>query len=114
GALGSAREVSSADPNTCPGDFPATGGLNLQRYEGIFTNRSATKIGAIPDGTSNTLMFGETLGGFDAAVPSHRTLVMSWFGIGALPTKFGLGQSGLPFGNGQPGAGWPTCSRRHS
>jgi prepilin-type N-terminal cleavage/methylation domain-containing protein/prepilin-type processing-associated H-X9-DG protein len=113
GALGSAREVTAADAATCPGDFPSTGGVNLQRYEGIFTNRSATKVGSIPDGTSNTLMFGETLGGFDSNTLSVRTLIMSWFGVGALPTKFGLGQPNQPYGNSKPGAGWPTFSSRH-
>jgi len=114
GALGAAREVASADRSTCPGDFPATGGVNLQRYEGLFTNRSANKLGAVPDGTSNTLLFGETLGGFDATSTSRRTLIMSWFGVGALPTKFGLGQPGLPFGSNLPGANWYAFSSRHS
>jgi prepilin-type N-terminal cleavage/methylation domain-containing protein/prepilin-type processing-associated H-X9-DG protein len=113
GALGAAREVSKADAATCPGDFPSTGGVNLGQYEGIFTNRSANKLGAIPDGTSNTLMFGEMLGGFDSTVYSKRTLVMSWFGVGALPTKFGLGQPGLQYGNSLPGANWSTFSSRH-
>jgi prepilin-type N-terminal cleavage/methylation domain-containing protein/prepilin-type processing-associated H-X9-DG protein len=114
GALGAARDVAKVDTNTCPADFPSTGGVNLAQYEGIFTNRSATKVGSIPDGTSNTLMFGETLGGFDPAVLSHRILIMSWFGVGALPTKYGLGQPGLPNGNSLPGAGWTTFSSRHN
>jgi prepilin-type processing-associated H-X9-DG protein len=114
GALGSAKEVTSADAATCPGDFPSTGGVNLKLYEGIFTNRSTNKLGAIPDGTSNTLMFGEMLGGFDSTVYSKRTLIMSWFGVGALPTKFGLGQPGLQYGNSLPGANWSTFSSRHT
>jgi prepilin-type N-terminal cleavage/methylation domain-containing protein/prepilin-type processing-associated H-X9-DG protein len=114
GALGAAREVTSADPSTCPGDFPSTGGVDLRRYEGLFTNRSANKLGAVPDGTSNTLLFGEMLGGFDANSLSRRTLSMSWFGVGALSTKFGLGQPGLPFGSNLPGASWYTFSSRHS
>jgi prepilin-type N-terminal cleavage/methylation domain-containing protein/prepilin-type processing-associated H-X9-DG protein len=113
GALGAAREVTRADVATCPGDFPSTGGVNLQLYEGLFTNRSANKLGAVPDGTSNTLMFGETLGGFDANAPANRIIVQSWFGVGAVPTKFGLGQPGQPYGNSLPGAGWPTFSSRH-
>jgi prepilin-type processing-associated H-X9-DG protein len=89
--------------------------VNLAAYEGIFTNRSATKIGAIPDGTSNTLMFGETLGGFSPDAPySTRYIELSWFGVGALPTKFGMGQPGLQYGNSLPGANWNTFSSRHS
>jgi prepilin-type N-terminal cleavage/methylation domain-containing protein/prepilin-type processing-associated H-X9-DG protein len=117
GALGAAREVANADSATCPTDFPTTGGVNLQQYEGIFTNRSANKLGSIPDGTSNTLMFGETLGGFDPTTYSRRITIMSWFGVGAMGTKFGLGQPGLQFGDPNhpdaPGAGWPTFSSRH-
>jgi prepilin-type processing-associated H-X9-DG protein len=113
GALGAAREVSNADTSTCPGDFPSTGGVNLQLYEGLFTNRSANKLSAVPDGTSNTLLFGETLGGFDPNTYSNRIIMDSWFGVGALPTKFGLGQPGLPYGNSLPGANWDTFSSRH-
>jgi prepilin-type N-terminal cleavage/methylation domain-containing protein/prepilin-type processing-associated H-X9-DG protein len=119
GALGGAKEVASSDTdlttntvNSCPDAGP--GGINLQQYEGVFTNRSANKLSGIPDGTSNTLLFGETLGGFEQIPPyTKRTLIMSWFGIGALPTKFGLGRPGQPFGISLPGAHWPTFSSRH-
>jgi prepilin-type N-terminal cleavage/methylation domain-containing protein len=36
------------------------------RYEGIFTNRSQNSLPKIPDGTSNTLMFGEYASGVDS------------------------------------------------
>jgi prepilin-type processing-associated H-X9-DG protein len=119
GALGAAKDVANTDVdpgsgevNTCPDASPK--GINLQLYEGIFTNRSATKLGSIADGTSNTLMFGETVGGFyDQAPYIQRQFIMSWFGVGALPTKFGLGRPGFPFGNSLPGAGWPTFSSYH-
>jgi prepilin-type N-terminal cleavage/methylation domain-containing protein len=39
------------------------------RYEGIFTNRSQTRLSDILDGTSKTLMFGEVLLGLDNGVP---------------------------------------------
>jgi prepilin-type processing-associated H-X9-DG protein len=120
GALGGARDVASHDinpddgtVNTCPDYAPL--GINLQQYEGIFTNRSANKLGSIADGTSNTLMFGETVGGFYSQPPyTQRQFRMSWFGIGALPTKFGLGRPGFQFGNSLPGADWPTFSSYHS
>src|SRR5262249_42070740 len=44
------------------------------------------KIEAISDGTSNTLMFGEGLGGYIKS----RDLTWSWMGCGALGTKFGM------------------------
>jgi prepilin-type processing-associated H-X9-DG protein len=119
GALGGAKDVASTDQdpdsgevNSCPD--AGRSGINLQLYEGLFTNRSANKIGSIPDGTSNTLMFGENLGGFYQNPPyTARKFIMSWFGIGALPTKFGLGRPGFMFGNSLPGADWPTFSSRH-
>jgi prepilin-type N-terminal cleavage/methylation domain-containing protein/prepilin-type processing-associated H-X9-DG protein len=114
GALGSAREVASADPNTCPDDFGGKG-VNLALYEGLFTNRSTNKLGAVPDGTSNTLMFGEHIGGFNQVAPyTTRNFIHSWFGVGALATKFGLGQPGLVYGNSKPGANWSNFSSRHT
>jgi len=42
---------------TYPTSNPPVG--DIGRYEGIFTNRSTNSVGAILDGTSNTLMMGE-------------------------------------------------------
>jgi prepilin-type N-terminal cleavage/methylation domain-containing protein/prepilin-type processing-associated H-X9-DG protein len=77
GALG--KDAISSSPVDGPG-------ANLAKYEGIFTNRSKTKLEAIADGTSNTLMFGEGLGGYILG----RDLTWSWMGCGALGTKFGM------------------------
>jgi prepilin-type processing-associated H-X9-DG protein len=41
---------------------------------------------SITDGTSNTLGFGETLGGSDIGT---RDFVSSWMGVGAVPTAWG-------------------------
>ena len=38
-------------------------GSSYDSREGVFTNRSKTTVQGISDGTSNTLFFGETLGG---------------------------------------------------
>src|SRR5260370_25726533 len=45
------------------------------QYQGIFTFNSATKVGAIPDGSSNTMMFGEVAGGY-----------IGWGGSGGIPS----------------------------
>jgi prepilin-type N-terminal cleavage/methylation domain-containing protein len=77
------------------------------RWQGVFTSRSTTSIQSIADGTSNTLLYGETAGRFR---PKHwsgpgtggeNTGLLSWVGVGALPTYRGL-NSGL---NGKPAAG---------
>src|SRR5262249_24109434 len=49
GALGKDAVTSSEEDGT---------GANLALYEGVFTNRSRTRIDDIRDGTSNTLRFG--------------------------------------------------------
>jgi prepilin-type N-terminal cleavage/methylation domain-containing protein len=58
-------------------------------YQGIFGNRTAVRLTQIGDGTSNTLMFGEALGGPPSG-PTARLFAYSWTGPGALPTAWGL------------------------
>jgi len=61
------------------------------KYEGIFTNRSKTSLGRIPDGTSHTLLLGEAMGGRDNG---QHMFVASWFGAGIEPTWGGLPRDG--------------------
>jgi prepilin-type N-terminal cleavage/methylation domain-containing protein len=58
-------------------------GTAFAQFKGIFSDRSTTKITAIQDGTSNTLMFGETVGDVGAS------LNWTWMGGGVLPTAWG-------------------------
>jgi prepilin-type N-terminal cleavage/methylation domain-containing protein/prepilin-type processing-associated H-X9-DG protein len=73
---------------TFPTSNPAIG--DIGQYEGIFTNRSTNSVAAIQDGTSNTLMFGECLGGPNPPPGGSPFYGFSWFGVGALPTLCGL------------------------
>jgi prepilin-type processing-associated H-X9-DG protein len=57
------------------------------KYEGVFANRSQHALARIPDGTSNTLLLGEKMGG---RKDGQRFTVGSWMGVGALPTWGGL------------------------
>jgi prepilin-type processing-associated H-X9-DG protein len=72
---------------------PRAGGANLANYEGVFFNRSETALARIPDGTSNTLLFGEGLGGQGVG---PRDTAWAWLSMGPLPTRFGLGRGDLP------------------
>jgi prepilin-type processing-associated H-X9-DG protein len=57
------------------------------QWVGIFNNRSNTALTDIPDGSSNTLFFGESLGGVTNGV---RQYGFSWMGCGAMGTSRGL------------------------
>jgi prepilin-type N-terminal cleavage/methylation domain-containing protein/prepilin-type processing-associated H-X9-DG protein len=56
-------------------------------FKGIYTRNSNTTIGMITDGTSNTIAFGETLGG---TYQLPRDFNLLWFGCGSMPTAWGL------------------------
>jgi prepilin-type N-terminal cleavage/methylation domain-containing protein len=58
-------------------------------FTGIFTNRSNLTLGqlTVQDGTSNTLMLGEGLGGIQNG---QRLYAPTWFGFGSLPTLGGM------------------------
>ncbi|MDB5312902.1 MAG: putative major pilin subunit [Gemmataceae bacterium] len=78
-------------------------GASTDLYEGIFSNRSAAKLATISDGTSNTLMFGETLGRELTGTPSTT---ISWMS-GPMLTRYGLPNT--------PGAVfWYTFSSKHT
>jgi prepilin-type N-terminal cleavage/methylation domain-containing protein/prepilin-type processing-associated H-X9-DG protein len=60
------------------------------KYEGVYTNRSEVPLGAagIPDGTSNTLLYGETCGSHWQSEPGTKDI--SWMAGGGLGTYLGL------------------------
>jgi competence protein ComGC len=94
-------------------------------WEGILCNRSKNTLGqlAVQDGTSNTLMFGEGLGGPGVGPRLHS---WSWFGVGTMGTGYGLGRANvLNTIDNQPaigttptpdwyGAHWYRFSSRHA
>jgi prepilin-type N-terminal cleavage/methylation domain-containing protein/prepilin-type processing-associated H-X9-DG protein len=60
---------------------------NLRKYAGIFGNRSDTSVGAIADGTSNTLMFGEGLG---SITNGTQDFIWQWICSYPIPTRNGM------------------------
>jgi prepilin-type N-terminal cleavage/methylation domain-containing protein/prepilin-type processing-associated H-X9-DG protein len=77
-----------------------------QRYAGLLDNRSAVTLASVPDGTSNTLLMGETLGGFTNGVFQFG---LSWMGFGVGYAKYGLNgpQAGNTFS-------WASFSSNHT
>lgn len=69
------------------------------KFDGIMRNRSKISLGQITvqDGTSNTLMFGESLGGRSVG---DRVSAPSWFGCGGMFTHRGIGVFGQIPDNG--------------
>ena len=63
------------------GRFGSTGIKECDAYQGVFTNRSRTRLEQVLDGTGKTLMFGEVNGEKQGA----SQFSYSWIGVGALP-----------------------------
>lgn len=69
-------------------------------FDGIMNNRNQLTLGQITakDGTSNTLMFGESVGTYDNN--NQRSEVYAWMGAGAIATWRGLAIRGRQFSQG--------------
>jgi len=65
--------------------------VDSKKYIGMFTNRTQVSISAVPDGTANSIMFGESLG---CAKLTPRTEALSWMGAGVLSSNWGLDETG--------------------
>ncbi len=112
GANGAGAGISATD-------IGPAGNVNLGTYVGIMTTRGQLTLGqlTVQDGTSNTLMFGEGLGGEGTGTLAHD-IMYSWFGCGSLGTKFGLGRGNVACGgvynSATTGAGYTRFSSRHA
>jgi len=62
-------------------------GAGYDNLAGLLGNRSRTNLSLVPDGASNTLLFGEAIGDSPGGNP---TWSFTWMGVGCMPTHFGL------------------------
>lgn len=99
--LGVAGTNGTVAGNKAPTSDVNLNGWNDAQYEGMFGNRKGTTIGAITDGTSNTLLIGEGLGGDTSQ--GTRDRMWSWVSMGMMWTKRGIGIPGQPGGSDKPG-----------
>ena len=89
--------VGGAFGRVSPNDNSNNHWLSWGRYTGMYYDNSKTSFSDITDGTSNTLAFGEWLGGFHTTGPNEfgdppptRDGEPSWMGAGWMATKWGL------------------------
>ncbi|HEY1191808.1 MAG TPA: DUF1559 domain-containing protein [Gemmata sp.] len=77
-------------------------GNGWDTWRGPFTTQSKNRLETISDGTSQTLFFGESLGGSDGGT---RDFSFAWMGAGQMPAAYGIPASG---------ASWYHFSSRHT
>lgn len=68
----------------CAGLYGAVGDEKRDLFQGVFTNRSRTRIGQIKDGTAKTILFGESVG----FVNEQYSHAHTWMGSGALTVLY--------------------------
>jgi hypothetical protein len=91
----------------------ATGMAPYNLYRGMLMNRSNLTLGqvTVKDGTANTLMFGESLGGKGVG---DRDWANSWW-VGGMVCYWGLGKGNIdPAINGAQAANWYKFGSRHA
>jgi hypothetical protein len=83
-----------------------TGAAAVDIHEGPFSNRSQTTIVGMGDGSSNILLFGETLGGPPSPVGTNtRTYSFAWMGMGFNVASWGINPADTT---------WRNFSSKHS
>jgi prepilin-type N-terminal cleavage/methylation domain-containing protein/prepilin-type processing-associated H-X9-DG protein len=113
GVAGSNGEDDSTSTSLGGGAAPSP--WNYGQYKGVFGNRTMITLNNITDGTSNTLMFGESVGS-RLADPVGPYFLHGWMGYGCMGVRRGLGQGGLDgtsSGSTTKGPHWARFSSFH-
>ena len=84
-----------------------TGSPNWDIWRGVFSNRTKNRFSDIRDGTSNTLLFGENVGGYSHIDPDLYH-AFAWTGCGQAATFWGFGEDWLQWTSRHPGV-VPFC-----
>lgn len=100
-----AQNLGKSNYMGCAGVGANCDGGPAEAWLGVFGLRNNWNEQAIKDGTSNTFMFGETVGGMNNDNSNNpRTLIFaqSWIGGGIMATKWGLknlrrNSNGVPY-----------------
>jgi prepilin-type N-terminal cleavage/methylation domain-containing protein len=93
---GTAGSLGRTNYMAVAGRMGELGNAGWDRWKGCFSRRAKVKFRDITDGLSNTLMFGEVLGDFNATTKAHERS-FAWIASGTLPTGWG------PLANGPDG-----------
>ncbi|MAT69104.1 MAG: hypothetical protein CMJ58_06215 [Planctomycetaceae bacterium] len=89
--------LGATDYLGCAGAYGVTD-TEWDDYQGVFTDRSMTRMKHIVDGVSQTLLCGETTGARGDVEYPH-----AWMGGGPLMTAVGLGHQAFQFHSEHPG-----------
>ena len=84
-----ARQPGCTNYTSCAGGLGHVTDVNRACYPGIYYVNSKVTMSQIADGTSNTIAFGETLGGSATRHDTH----LSWMGAGSQPVAYDLPKS---------------------
>lgn len=83
----------------CAGAWGVTGSLKWDDYQGVFTDRSTNRLKDVADGTSKTILFGESASRVDDMAVLH-----AWMGSGPLQVGVGIvDENAMSFGSHHPG-----------